>query len=253
MGSKRRIAKQIIPIITETLTTEQYYVELFCDGCNLIDKINHPLRIANDVNAPLIALWKALQNGWIPPEYIDREQYYEIWQNQEFFDSELVGFACFCCSFSSKPFSGFAAVHTPDTGVQRNYQLEAKNNVLAQIHKLKNVQFHSLSPTIRCRFLKTQLFIVTLLTKEQLDIALNLIMTTFGLFVVVKLKRIKFLFPNIVHLLILSVFGKVNLKEHFHKTVCIIARQKKVLKSFSSMKANLMIFVNLYYNGYSQS
>lgn len=145
MGSKRRIAKHIIPIIIETLTPEQYYVELFCGGCNLIDKINHPLRIANDVNRPLIALWKALQNGWVPPDYINREQYYEIWENQDFFPDELVGFACFCCSFSGKPFSGFAGIHTPDTGVQRNYQLEAKNNVLNQIYKLENVKFYSLS------------------------------------------------------------------------------------------------------------
>jgi|SRR5579863_207969 len=143
MGSKRRIAKYIIPIIIENLSAEQYYVELFCGGCNLIDKINHPLKIANDVNTSLIALWKALQNGWLPPEYIDKEQYYDIWQNQDFYEPELVGYAQFCCSFSGKPFSGFAGYHEGQT--IRNYQQEAKNNVLKQINKLQTTTFLSLS------------------------------------------------------------------------------------------------------------
>jgi DNA adenine methylase len=146
MGSKARLAKHILPIILKDLRPDQTYVELFCGGCNLIDKVNHPHRLANDVNEPLIALWKALQEGWKPPSLISKEKYYEIRQYKDIlYDLHLVGYACFCCSYSGKPFGGYAGLHTPDTGIQRNYQLGASNNILAQIGKLKNVKFTSLS------------------------------------------------------------------------------------------------------------
>ena len=42
MGSKNRIAKELIPIITEYLKPNQWYVEPFVGGANMIDKIEHP-------------------------------------------------------------------------------------------------------------------------------------------------------------------------------------------------------------------
>ncbi len=36
MGSKNRIAKQILPIILKNRTKEQYYIEPFVGGANLI-------------------------------------------------------------------------------------------------------------------------------------------------------------------------------------------------------------------------
>lgn len=39
MGSKRRIAKDILPIILENRTPEQFYVEPFVGGANMIDKV----------------------------------------------------------------------------------------------------------------------------------------------------------------------------------------------------------------------
>ena len=49
-GSKNRISKYLIPIIEEYI--EKYnidtYIELFCGGCNLIDKVNCKHKIASD-------------------------------------------------------------------------------------------------------------------------------------------------------------------------------------------------------------
>ena len=42
MGSKNRIAKELIPYLTAELTEGIYYVEPFEGGCNMIDKIEHP-------------------------------------------------------------------------------------------------------------------------------------------------------------------------------------------------------------------
>ena len=57
MGSKNRIANEILPIILKDRTENQWYVEPFCGGCNLIDKVDGN-RIANDKNKYIIAMWK---------------------------------------------------------------------------------------------------------------------------------------------------------------------------------------------------
>jgi DNA adenine methylase len=45
MGSKNRISKHLLPILTKHLKEDTYYVEPFVGGCNMIDKVDHPLRI----------------------------------------------------------------------------------------------------------------------------------------------------------------------------------------------------------------
>ena len=58
MGSKNRLAKDLLPIITAELKPNQWYVEPFVGGCNMIDKVNHPLKLGSDSNEYLIALLK---------------------------------------------------------------------------------------------------------------------------------------------------------------------------------------------------
>ena len=67
-GSKNKIAKDLILIVTETLSDGDYFIDLFCGGCNLIDKVpTNFKRIANDKNEFLIEMWKELQlvGGWV--------------------------------------------------------------------------------------------------------------------------------------------------------------------------------------------
>ena len=49
MGSKRRIAKDILPIIFEGRKENQIFYDLFVGGGNLLDKVQNP-RVANDNN-----------------------------------------------------------------------------------------------------------------------------------------------------------------------------------------------------------
>ena len=72
LGSKRRISKHILPIILKDRKENQVYVEPFVGGCNMIDKVDG-IRIGNDINKYLIMFWKAIQNGFIPPEHITKE------------------------------------------------------------------------------------------------------------------------------------------------------------------------------------
>nr|DAJ92237.1 MAG TPA: D12 class N6 adenine-specific DNA methyltransferase [Caudoviricetes sp.] len=71
MGSKRRIAEQILTIILEGRRDGQYYVETFCGGCNMIDKVQGN-RIANDRNPYLIAMWEKELRVSVNPD-IDKQ------------------------------------------------------------------------------------------------------------------------------------------------------------------------------------
>lgn len=62
MGSKRRIVKEILPIILKDRKPDQYYVEPFVGGGNVIEKVTGN-RIAGDNNRYLIALFKKMQEG----------------------------------------------------------------------------------------------------------------------------------------------------------------------------------------------
>ena len=77
MGSKAKVARYIVPIIQEQIERSGYetYLEPFCGGCNVIDKIEAPQRIASDCNKYLIALMQHIQAGGELPGYIEREEY----------------------------------------------------------------------------------------------------------------------------------------------------------------------------------
>lgn len=133
LGSKSKIAKELLPIILKE--HKGLFVDVMTGGANLIDKVTGP-RLANDNNEYLIAMWKALQNGWKPPEELTREKYYEIKANPSQYPMELVCFAAFLCSFGGKWWGGFAFNNKGD-----NYAARAKRVLLKQIVNLKDVEF----------------------------------------------------------------------------------------------------------------
>lgn len=73
MGSKAKVARYIVPIIQEQIERSGYetYLEPFCGGCNVIDKIEAPQRIASDCNKYLIALMQHIQAGGELRDYQD--------------------------------------------------------------------------------------------------------------------------------------------------------------------------------------
>lgn len=137
MGSKARYAKELLPIILHGRRPGQYYVEPFCGGCNMIDKVDGP-RIANDSNNYLIALFKYLQDGGKLPEHITKEEYYSIKADPYMFEDWEVAFAAFCYSFRGKWFGGYAS------GEIGQKQAKARClNIVSQSQKLKGIGFYS--------------------------------------------------------------------------------------------------------------
>lgn len=141
MGSKNRIAYEILPIILKGKQNRQYYVEPFCGGLGTMDKVGGN-RIASDNNKYLIAMWKGLQN--------DRERPYDIPKSlydkarTEFnndtnieFDDFLIGWIGWMASFNGRFFDGGYSGKTSG----RNYTDEQIRNTEKQLSLIKGVNF----------------------------------------------------------------------------------------------------------------
>lgn len=131
MGSKNRIAKELLPFICRDLKEGVWYVEPFVGGANMIDKINHPLKIGADNNKYLIALLEYVQAGNTLPEFIEKEEYLNVKDNPENYSDWYVGYVGFICSFRGKFFGGYSGISNTADGI-RNYIRERSNNLLKQ-------------------------------------------------------------------------------------------------------------------------
>jgi DNA adenine methylase len=143
MGSKDRYAKYLLHWILFDRKPGQWYVELFAGGMNIIDKVSGN-RIANDINPYLIALFKALATGWEPPIEISREEYLIIRDNKENYEPHFIGYVGFCCAYSGVFFGGYSGKTKTKVG-ERDYQAEARKNILRQKQRLETVIFHNLN------------------------------------------------------------------------------------------------------------
>jgi DNA adenine methylase len=142
MGSKARYTKSILPIILANRAPDQWYVEPFVGGANVIDKVSGP-RIGADINPYLIALLEALRDGWIPPR-LTRDEYNTIRADKGAHETCLVGWAGVGCSYSGKWFGGYAGTVQTRDGV-RDYIAEAIANATRQAKGLAGAEFVSLS------------------------------------------------------------------------------------------------------------
>lgn len=137
MGSKARVAKEILPIILKDRKPGQWYVEPFAGGMNMIDKIENP-RLANDSHFYLIEMWKELIKGWIPQEF-SRDQYYQIKANKNNYPPAIVGWVGFNVSYAGKWFDAYAGTVVTKHGAERNYQAEAIRNCVKQASNLGGI------------------------------------------------------------------------------------------------------------------
>lgn len=144
LGGKARLAKQIVEVLVQRaedagLGPTVDYLEPFVGGGSVLCAVpKHWNRTACDVNEALITMYKALQQGWVPPTDLSREEYYALKQAQDPLDP-LTAFAGFACSFAAKWFGGYAA------GDGRNYAAEGARNLEQQMSTLLRTEFHCLS------------------------------------------------------------------------------------------------------------
>ena len=148
MGSKARIASDILKIILKERKQNQWFIDLFCGGCNLIDKIDGK-RIANDKNVFLIDMWKGLQQGKQYPKIISRKLYNDVRNEYKEksiysskYSSDFIGWIGWMASYNGRFFDGGYSGHSVGT-TERDYISEQIKNTMKQVDLLKNVKFFS--------------------------------------------------------------------------------------------------------------
>ena len=142
-GNKTRLAKHLLPIILKDRKPNQWYVEPFVGGANMIDKVEG-FRLGSDYNEHLIEFLKALQDGWLPPLRITKEEYLDI-KNNQYRDSKMTVWAGICCSYGGKWFGGLLNDYQENkrnkNGKLPNHQDEARRGLIKQIPNLTSIHF----------------------------------------------------------------------------------------------------------------
>lgn len=149
MGSKARIANEILPIILRNRKQGQVYVEPFAGGMNTIDKVDG-VKIAADNNKYLIAMWNGLKNGNKYPESIDRDLYAlarDVFNGREKafnhtmnMTDDVVGWIGFMGSANGRFFEGgYSGISETKIGTSRDYIAESIRNIEKQLPKIKDI------------------------------------------------------------------------------------------------------------------
>ncbi len=120
-----------------------------CGGCNLIDKLDYPRRIANDKNKYLIAMWSELVRDGdkgFPKEIsrelykIGRDSYNKKLKGWDKIDDACIGWYGFMGSYNGRFFDGGYSGHNVKG---RDYIGEQIRNTLNQVNLLQGVTFIS--------------------------------------------------------------------------------------------------------------
>ena len=136
VGSKNLIARDILGVMLPYRKPGQYWVEPFVGGANIIDKVKDGPKIGADANKYLIALLKRMQQPGFEAPIINEMQYKQIKENPQIYEDWLVAYCGFCLSRNGVWFSQYAGLYK-----KRNSTIEAKRNLEAQCHKIRDVFF----------------------------------------------------------------------------------------------------------------
>lgn len=152
MGSKSRIAKNIVPIIQKQVDENpgMKYYEPFVGGANVIDKIRCNNKYASDLNPYLISLLSHVQKGGKLYDAVPKELYDEArtaFNNGDTskFENWQVGNIGFLASYNGRWFDGGYAKpgyeKTKNGERYRDYYREACDNLMQQAPNLNGIVF----------------------------------------------------------------------------------------------------------------
>lgn len=145
MGSKRRIADEILPIMLDK--EHDTFVDAFCGGCSVITRVPPSYRrIANDKNEYLIAMWRALQDGVRFPDRIPRQAYEAardcLQGKNNVYTAAEVGWIGFMASRNGGFFNGYTGHDVVGKdGKHRDYIAEYIANVKKDAPLLEGIEF----------------------------------------------------------------------------------------------------------------
>jgi DNA adenine methylase len=135
-GGKGTVANEICMLINQWKERRQAFIEPFVGAAWIVRDIQSGQRHASDTNPYLIAMYQALQEGWVPPTHFNQAEYDALKKNKEEADPALVGFIGAFCSFGGMWFAGLAK-----DSKKANYVKAAAKGCLALVPKIRNVIF----------------------------------------------------------------------------------------------------------------
>lgn len=148
LGSKRKYAGDIVPILSACIHDDTTFIDMCCGGCSIVAKVEATKKIAVDSNEYIIALWNHLKemhlNGHVYdaiPYDISREQYESVKKScmdkDGRFPAHYVGYVSTCCSFGGAYWGGYAAYNPRK---HENHCHEAYNGLIKQVIDFKGLQ-----------------------------------------------------------------------------------------------------------------
>ena len=146
-GSKNRLAKYIIPILQKYIDENniKLFIDCFCGGGNIIDKIKCDTKIASDYNEELIALLKYVQQDnelTIAPEECTFEHYSDVRENRKLgtnkYSKEYTALIGYCASYGGRYYEGGFG---RDAKGDRSIYNERIKNLKKQAPNLKDIHF----------------------------------------------------------------------------------------------------------------
>ena len=144
-GSKNRLAKYIVPILQQYIEENNIttFIDPFCGGANIVDKIKCENRIASDYNEDLIALLKYAQSDndlTIAPNECSFEHYADVRSNRTTgkYSQEYVALIGYCASYGGRYFDGG---YGRDSKGGRSIYSERIANLKEQAPKLNEIKF----------------------------------------------------------------------------------------------------------------
>ncbi len=122
LGGKSRIAKKIAPHIVGT--GRRHYVEPFVGGLAVLTEVVRAFDdvVAADVHTDLIDMYRAIQQGWVPPSEITEDEDERLRAEPP---SPLRTFAGFGASFGGKWWGGYAR-----SARNENFASQTRNSLL---------------------------------------------------------------------------------------------------------------------------
>lgn len=133
LGGKSKIRKQVAEFL-ESVREGRDYFEPFVGGGWILQEMSET-RIASDGNIALITLYKALQEGWEPPDFVSEFEYGLVNSLRDVNDP-LTAFVGFGCSFGGKWFGGYARSNGKSC-----YAATSKQSLIKQLPLIKDVTF----------------------------------------------------------------------------------------------------------------
>lgn len=151
---KRRIADEIFKWENTHIETDcnsgnrereskQTLVSLFCGSCAVETKLAPYFDnvVCNDKQEYLIEMYRAMQNGWLPPDTLSENEYKYIKEHKDE-NKALTAFAGFGCSFGGKWFGGYGRHGTKDKHAKkRSMCKESKRALVRDMEILKDATF----------------------------------------------------------------------------------------------------------------